>query len=114
MCIILQGSTITIKSPYVITYIRQNFGVCDVRGQIPKIIIRRFTFYAVIFLTKFNKIADSAKTNIEVSSKKNPRLNPKNIFQKSTVWRGWVTLNIIVSYNFPKNFFEIHLVPQKI
>ena len=31
-----QGSTITIKSPYVITYVRQNFGVRDVRGQIPK------------------------------------------------------------------------------
>ena len=33
---ILQGSTITIKSLYVITYMWQKFGVRDVRGQIPK------------------------------------------------------------------------------
>ena len=31
-----QGSTISLKSPYVITYVCQNFGVHDVRGQIPK------------------------------------------------------------------------------
>ena len=32
-----QGLTITIKSPYVFTYIYQNFGVRDdIRGQIPK------------------------------------------------------------------------------
>ena len=31
-----QGLTITIKSPYVITYVRQTFGVRDVRGQVPK------------------------------------------------------------------------------
>ena len=33
---ILQSSTITIKSPYVITYLCQNFGVRDVRMQIPR------------------------------------------------------------------------------
>ena len=32
----IQGSIITIKSPYVITYVCQNFGVRDVFGQIPK------------------------------------------------------------------------------
>ena len=31
-----QGLTITIKLPYVITYVCQNFGVHDVRRQIPK------------------------------------------------------------------------------
>ena len=31
-----QGSTVIIKSPYVITYMCQNFGVRDVRGQMPK------------------------------------------------------------------------------
>ena len=31
-----QGSTITIKSRHVITYVCQNFGVRHVRGQIPK------------------------------------------------------------------------------
>ena len=32
----VQGSTINIKWPYEITYVCQNFGVRDVRGQIPK------------------------------------------------------------------------------
>ena len=31
-----QGSAITLKLWYVITSFCQNFGVCDVRGQIPK------------------------------------------------------------------------------
>ena len=31
-----QGSTISTKLPYVITYLCQNFGVCDIHGQIPK------------------------------------------------------------------------------
>ena len=31
-----QGSTLTVKSPYVITYTCPNFSVRDVRGQIPK------------------------------------------------------------------------------
>ena len=34
----LPSSTVTIKLPHVITYVYQNFGVRDVRGQIPKII----------------------------------------------------------------------------
>ena len=47
-----QGSTITVKSPYVIN-VRTclNFGVRDVRGQIPKTDIMRHTFYLVIFVT---------------------------------------------------------------
>ena len=32
----IQGSTTTIKSPHVITYMCQIFGRCDIRGQIPK------------------------------------------------------------------------------
>ena len=32
----LQGSTVTIKSLYAITYVCQNFCICGVRGQIPK------------------------------------------------------------------------------
>ena len=31
-----QDSILTIKSPYVITLMYQNFGVRDIRGQIPK------------------------------------------------------------------------------
>ena len=31
-----QGSTVTAKSPYVITYTYPNFSARDVRGQIPK------------------------------------------------------------------------------
>ena len=31
-----QCLTVTIKSPYVITYVCQNFGICDVRGKITK------------------------------------------------------------------------------
>ena len=31
----MQGSTIIIKLPYVIAYMCQNFGLCEVRGQIP-------------------------------------------------------------------------------
>ena len=33
---VFQGLTITIKSLYVITYVGQNFGICDAHGQIPK------------------------------------------------------------------------------
>ena len=31
-----QGSKITIKLPYVITYVCQNFGIRDARRQMPK------------------------------------------------------------------------------
>ena len=31
-----QGSTISIKSLYMSTYVYQNFSICDVRGKIPK------------------------------------------------------------------------------
>ena len=75
----LQGSTITIKLQYVITYLCQNFGIHDVHGQIPNAFIRRHTFYLVIFLTIFLalgpiqmelKIANLGKTNIDISFKK--------------------------------------------
>ena len=49
-----QGSTITIISLHVITYVYQNFGVRDVLGEIPK--NRHHTFYLVIFLTIFPKL----------------------------------------------------------
>ena len=40
----IQVSTITIKSPDVITYVYHNFGVHDVRGQIPKSIYQASYF----------------------------------------------------------------------
>ena len=40
----LQGSIITIKSPYVITYVCQNLGIRDVRGQIRKSIYQASYF----------------------------------------------------------------------
>ena len=60
-------------------------------GKYQKVYIRCDTFYLVIFLTIFpklvlifieRKIANLAKTSIDVSCKKNLCLNPKNIFQK--------------------------------
>ena len=46
---------IPINSPYVITYVCQNFGVRDVRGQIRKVYIRSHTFYVVTVQTIFPK-----------------------------------------------------------
>ena len=60
-------------------------------GKYQKEYIKRHTFYLVIFLTIFpklvfiyieRKIANSTKTNIEISFLKNLNVNPKNIFQK--------------------------------
>ena len=52
-----QGSTITIKSPCMITYMCQNFGVRDKRGQMPrKTYIRRHIFYLLISLKKISKL----------------------------------------------------------
>ena len=52
-----QGSTITIKSPCMITYRCQNFGVRDKRGQMPrKTYIRRHIFYLLISLKKILKL----------------------------------------------------------
>ena len=48
-----QGSTITIKSPYVITYICQDFGVRDVRRQIPKAIYRMSNLFPSDFSNSF-------------------------------------------------------------
>ena len=77
--------------------------------------IRCHTFLLAIFpklilISVEWKISNSAKTNIEVSFKKNPHLIPKNIFQK-IYWREGkalflVTCNIIISYIFPKTFIE--------
>ena len=77
----MQGSTITIKLPYLITHVCQHFGVHNVIGQI-KAYVRCHTFYLVIFVIicpkhVFNyiewKIANSAK-------------------KKRTVWRGFKAL----------------------
>ena len=75
-----QGLTITIISPYVITYVCQNFVVRNVREQIPKYIyMKRHTSYLAVLLTIFPelvfiqielKIANSAKAKIEISFKK--------------------------------------------
>ena len=56
----------------------------------------------------------STKTNIEILFKENPRLNPKNTFQKCAKLCFLVTFNIIVNYIFPKTFIEIHHVSQKV
>ena len=58
-------------------------------------------------------MANSAKTNVEVSFKKNPRLNPKNMFQKICCLKrvpsfALATFNFILSYIFSGNFNEIH------
>ena len=52
-----QGSKITIKSPCMITYMCQNFGVRDKRGQMPrKTYIRHHIFYLLISLKKISKL----------------------------------------------------------
>ena len=52
-----QGSTITIKSPYVITYVSQNFGVRDVPGQMSKSIYQAlYLFYLLILRIIFPKL----------------------------------------------------------
>ena len=65
--------------------------VCDVHGKIPKSITGVIPFYLVIFLTFFSrpslikidwKIANSAKTYIDVLFGKNSCLNRMNKFQK--------------------------------
>ena len=61
-------------------------------------------------------MANSAKTNVEVSFKKNPRLNPKNMFQKICCLKrvpsfALATFNFII---FSGNFNEIHQASQEI
>ena len=59
--------------------------VCDICGQIPKSIYQDHTLYLVIFSTILPRLV-LEKTNVEVSfkkTKKDPCLNPKNIFQKN-------------------------------
>ena len=48
-----QSSTVTVKSPYVITYACQNFGVRNVRGQIPKTDTMRHTLCLTNFIAIF-------------------------------------------------------------
>ena len=62
--------------------------------------------------------ANLAKTYIEVSSQKNPSLNPKNTFQKLNCLKSikfcfLVTFDIIISHIFPENVIDIHQVSQK-
>ena len=49
----IQASTITIKSPYVITYACQHFGVRDARGQIPKSVYQAAYLSSSDFLNNF-------------------------------------------------------------
>ena len=73
----LQSSAIIIKSPYVITYVCQNFGVRDV-GKYQKAYIRRHIFYLgvsrfskqLILSFYLNRMNDSVKSFIEISFKK--------------------------------------------
>ena len=53
-CCLIQGSTITIKSPYVITYVCQNFVVSDARGQIPKNVYQVSNFSPSDFPNNFS------------------------------------------------------------
>ena len=46
-----QGWAITMKLPYVITYVCQNFDARDVRGEIPKSIYNASYFLPIIFPT---------------------------------------------------------------
>ena len=107
---LFQVLTITIKLPYMVTYVCWNFGICDTLVEIPKSIYQASyllpsdfpnnCFYARSYLNRMKKIANLTETNIEVRFKKNPHLNPKNIFQKiyclktmySFVCRHWLIL----------------------
>ena len=51
-----QCSTVTIKSPYVITYVCQNFGICDVRGKITKSIYQKSYLLPSDFPNNFLKL----------------------------------------------------------
>ena len=52
----IQGSTIIITLPFVITYLYQNFGICDIHGQIPKSIYQASYPLPRDFLTIFPKV----------------------------------------------------------
>ena len=49
-----QGPAITIKLPYVITYVCQNFGIRDVCGQIPKRIYQASYLLPIDFPNNFS------------------------------------------------------------
>ena len=51
-----QGSTITLKSPYLITYVCQILAYMTYVGKYQKAETRHHTFYLVIFLTIFLKL----------------------------------------------------------
>ena len=51
----IQGSTVTIKSPYEITYVCQNFDVRDVHGQTPKSIYQASYLLRSNFLNNFSE-----------------------------------------------------------
>ena len=79
----------------MITYMCQNYGICDVLGQILKRIHQ--ASYQIEW-----KIANSAKANIEASFK-HPHLNPKNIFQKIySLKRVWNCF--LVTYHIKLHF----------
>ena len=49
----MQGSTITIKLPFMIMYVCQDFGISDVRLQIPKGIYQASEHLPSYFLNNF-------------------------------------------------------------
>ena len=98
---IKQGSPVTIKSLYRITYVWKNFAVNQ------KAYIKRHTFYLVICLIIFRKlvliyikwnIANSAKINIEVWFKNIHTLTLRMYFKIYTVWRECKAL-FLVNFN---------------
>ena len=77
----MQGPTITIKLPNLITHVCQHFGVHNVIGQI-KAYVRCHTFYLVIFVIICPKhVFNYIEWKIANSGKK-----------KRTVWRGFKAL----------------------
>ena len=112
---IIEGSTITIKSLYMITSTCQNFDVRDVNVQIPKqLLLHPFLFKQNGRLLIWQKLI------MKFHSKKIHTLILRIDFKKYIIWRKCKALffshflNIIISYIFPRNFIEIHQVSWKI
>ena len=97
-----QGSTITIKLPYMITYMCQNFDVCDIHRQIRNCKIKHHTFNLMIFLTICPMLV--YETNIEVSFKTSPCLNPKDTFHKLSEERVKILFFINFWYHHKLHF----------
>ena len=83
----MQGSTIAIKSPYVITYICENFDICDVRGQKQKSIYQSSYLLSSGFPNYFSE-ACSYRQKLTLKFEKTIHaLTVRIYFKKYTVWR---------------------------